>query len=517
MRLAAIDIGSNSLHMTVVHVRPDLSFDVIDREKEMVRLGAGGLDGKPLTDDAMAAALGVLSSFRRIAESHRVDEILAVATSAVREASNGDGFLRSITRETGIRVRLISGTEEAALIHRAAIHGTGATDVVVVIDIGGGSVEITLGTHVPTTTYSLRLGVIRLTERFVGSDPLSPEDERRLVRFIQRIAGPPLDCVVRAGFARVIATSGTALSLGAVIAAENGTSGGSLRNRRISAQQVRRLRKQLTSAGMEQRLLIRGLDPRRADLCVAGAILLDEILARLNASEATLCDLSLREGLVLDYISRHRKEIAYVERYPDVRHRSVLELAERCNYHRQHANQVRQRALLLFDQTRAIHGGAEREREWLEHAALLHDIGTHISYEGHHKHSYYLIKNGGLRGFDPEEIEIIALIARYHRRKAPNSADDGLRRLPRTRRHVVEALAAILRLAEGLDRSHAQVITGLVLENRGAEALLRLHTSADGELEVWAATRHCAPFERMVGKPVRVELTTAADIQPLLA
>src|SRR5205823_4246347 len=212
---------------------------------------------------------------------------------------------------------------------------------------------------------------------------------------------------------------------------------------------------------LERRLRIAGLEPRRADLVVAGAVLLDTLMKRLGAAEATLCDLSLREGLVLDYIARHRKQIVQADRYPDVRRRSIVELAERCNYWPEHANQVARLAVALFDQTRSTHGLTDREREWLEYAALLHDIGVHISYERHHRHSYYLIKNGDLRGFEPEEIEIIALVARYHRRGVPDRHDDGYGELSRKRRKIVRALAAILRLAENLDRSHAQVITGL--------------------------------------------------------
>src|SRR5712691_10480636 len=335
MRLAAIDIGTNSLHMIVVRVRADLSFEVIDREKEMVRLGAGGLDGRALTPEAMRTALQVLSKFRRLADSHGVDEIIAVATSATREAQNGTDFLKAIVEETGIRARVISGTEEARLIHRAAAYGVGLTsDVALVIDIGGGSVEITRGVGPAMETgKSFKLGVIRLTERFVKNDPLTPRDERRLNRHIDAEVGKFLGQIVRPGFDRVIGTSGTIQSIGAVAVADRSSST-SLRNRRITAKQLRRARKQIVARDLQERLKVPGLEPRRADLAVAGSILLDAIVRRLGASDITLCDLSLREGLVLDYIERHRKEIAQADRYPDVRRRSVFELAERCHLDR---------------------------------------------------------------------------------------------------------------------------------------------------------------------------------------
>ena len=496
MRLAAIDIGTNSVHMIVVRVRADLSFEVIDREKEMVRLGAGGLDGRALTPEAMQAALQVLSKFRRLAESHGVDEIKAVATSAVREAENGGEFLKAVTQQTSIRARVSSGTEEARLIHMAAAYGTAVpAEIAGVIDIGGGSVEITRGAG-PAIEQgrSFKLGVIRLSERFVKSDPIEPRDERKLVRHIDAELGDYLDLIAKAGFDRVLGTSGTILSLGSIATAERGIPAGtSLRNRRVSVKELRKVRKTLSSLDLERRLRVPGLEPRRADLAVAGAILLDEILRRLGATEITLCDLSLREGLVLDYIAKHRKQIAQADRYPDVRRRSAIELAERCNYWPDHAHQIARLATALFNQTRGVHGLTDREREWLEYASLLHDIGVHISYERHHKHSEYLIRNGDLRGLEPEEIEIIALIARYHRRATPSRDHDDYDELPRKRRKAVRALAAILRLAEGLDRSHSQSITGI----RAPRSRRRFPASAQDvgrrELELWAAGRHAAP------------------------
>src|SRR6476661_3830063 len=205
MRIAAIDIGTNSIHMIVVQVRPDLSFEVIDREKDMVRLGAGGLDGRSLSPAAIATALQTLTKFRRLAESHKVDEILAAATSATREADNGGDFIAEVAKQTGIRIRVISGTEEARLIHLAAGYGVdvgGSTAVV--IDIGGGSVEVTLGTATHLTLgKSFKTGVIRLTERFVKTDPLSSHDERRLVKHLNKEMGAYLDQVGQAGFDRV--------------------------------------------------------------------------------------------------------------------------------------------------------------------------------------------------------------------------------------------------------------------------------------------------------------------------
>jgi exopolyphosphatase / guanosine-5'-triphosphate,3'-diphosphate pyrophosphatase len=516
MRLAAIDIGTNSVHMIVVNVQPDLSFEIIDREKDMVRLGAGGLDGRALVPKAMQAALQTLSKFRRLAESHQVDRIDAVATSAVREAENGGEFLKAIYDQTGIRARIISGAEEARLIHLAAAYGLGLTDeVAVTVDIGGGSVEITQGTGPAIASgLSFKVGVIRLTERFVKSDPISPRDERRMVRYIESELKSYLKRIVEAGFDRVVGTSGSILSIGTIAATEeDGVVPTAIRNRRVPAKQIHRVRKALCDLPQQKRLTVPGLDPRRADIAVAGAILIDVILRRLGAEDITLCDMSLREGIVLDYIARHRKEIARADRYPDVRRRSVIELAERCNWMPEHSQRIAKLALALFDGTRATHALTDREREWLEYAALLHDIGVHIRYERHHKHSYYLVCNGNLRGFEPLEVETIALIARYHRRAVPVRGHEGYSDLPKRRRRVVRTLAAMLRLAETLDRSHSQIVTGLTIQDRDDAVLLELQTSGDAELELWAASRHTAPFEAVIGKPLRIEAVQSAPAE----
>lgn len=492
--------------MIVVRVRPDFSFEVIDREKEMVRLGAGGLDGRKLTTAAMTSALQALSKFERLARSHQVDEILAVATSATREAENGGEFLAAIERTTGIRARLINGTTEARLIHLAAVYGVDTPKTAVVIDIGGGSVEITLGSGQQVQfARSFKIGVIRLTERFVSSDPLSRRDERKMVRHIGEHVDRYMAHVTAAGFDRVIGTSGTILSIGTVATAlDRGSVPAETRNLRIPTKSIHRLRKLSTTLDLEERLRLPGLDPRRADLAAAGAVLLDTLLRKLNAQEITLCDLALREGLVLDYIIQHRSDIARVDRYPDVRRRSTIELAERCNWEAEHSKRVTALALMLFDRTTGIHGFADREREWLEYASLLHDIGNHISYERHHRHSHYLIKNGDLRGFEPEEIEVMALLARYHRRGAPARSDADYAALPRRRRKVVRILSAFLRLAETLDRSRNGVVYKVEVRERAGVVTLQIHAAGDSELEVWAATRQLCRLEDALERPVRI-------------
>jgi exopolyphosphatase/guanosine-5'-triphosphate,3'-diphosphate pyrophosphatase len=510
MRIAAIDIGTNSLHMIVCHVRPDRSFEVIDREKDMVRLGQGGFKGRRLTESSMAAAKLTLSRFLRIAAAHDVDEIIASATSAVREAENGAAFVAAVQRDLGLHIRVISGTEEARLIHLAAVY---AVDLGkrpgIVIDIGGGSAEITLGTADKVmAARSFKLGVIRLMERFGQSDPLSRHDERRLVRHIRRELDGYLAQLAKRRVSRVIGTSGTILSLGALAAGP--IRGDEVRQTRVPVKNLTRLRKRLTSMPLAHRLKLDHLEPRRADLAPVGVVLLDTLLHDLGARELTLCDYALREGLVLDYIARNARHIRTVESYPDVRRRSVMELAERCNYLPAHSQQVAHLSLAVFDATRRRHGLGPREREWLEYGALLHDIGTHIGYERHHRHSYYLIRHGGLRGFEPIEVERIALIARYHRQGVPKKSHPELAGLSRDERKAIAVLSAIVRLVEGLDRSHAQVVETITASNRAGSLVLKLQPRGDADLELWAADRHATALAVLFGTGIRFEVVRGA-------
>jgi len=508
MRLAAIDIGTNSIHMIVAQLGPDLSFDIVDREKDMVRLGAGGLDGRALGDTSMAAALETLARFRQLADSRGVDDLVATATSAVREAPNGGDFLKAVTARTGLQPRVISGQEEARLVHLAAVYGVDASSgTTVVVDIGGGSMEVTLGTATELhLARSFRLGVIRLNGRFVTTDPLSAQDERRLVKHIRTEAGEFLDQIRTAGFARLIATSGTSLCLGEIaLRGRRLFDNDRIHNSRITARQLRRARQDVVSRDMDRRLRLPGLDSRRADIIVAGALLLDTVVDRLGAEEVTLSDFALREGLVLDYIERNRWRITRADRIPDIRRRSVVELGERCRWHAAHVEHVARIALSLFDQTRGLHGLADREREWLEFAALLHDIGGHISYERHHQHSYYLIRNGGLRGFEPEEVEAIALVARYHRRGRPRKSHRALSALREPVQRAVRVASALLRIAEALDRSHAQLVEGVEVLTRGNRLRIRARSRGPIELERWAAGRQAKPLAKVLGKDVAIE------------
>jgi len=513
MKLASIDLGSNSLHMVIVEVSGSGTFRVIDREKEMVRLGALTLSRGQLSAAAMKRGLEALAKYRRLAATHNVDKIIAVATSAIREASNGEDFLDRIGRQIGFWPKAISGEEEARLIYLAALHSVHLEGKrALVVDIGGGSVEMALGAGSRTEqTVSAKLGVLRMTEQFVRSDPLSSKDEARLVDHVETELSEQVARIRQAGFDCAIGTSGTILALGALAhAMDNGSSAESLHHVAVKAASIHALRKRLVTSDLKARLRIPGLDERRADIIVAGAVVLDTILQRLGVEELMLCEWSLREGIILSYINRHPRTLARAEAYPDVRRRSVVALAERCVYDEAHAARVAALALSLYDGTRRHHGLGDAERSLLEYAALLHDVGHHISYPGHHKHTYYLIKNGDLRGFHPLEIEVVANVARYHRRGHPSKRHAPYAALPKDARRTVRVLAGCLRIADALDRSHRQVVRRVLVSERQGVLRLQLDAAGNSELELWGVARPGRLLEKALGVGLRVEAPSLA-------
>lgn len=508
MKIAAIDLGSNSIHMVIVEVGLSGTFRVVDRETEMVRLGAGTLSTGVLPEDAMQRALSILKAYRRLTEIHGVEEILAVATSAIREARNGEDFLERIGRKVGIWPRAITGEEEARLVYLAALHSVHVGKRSLVIDIGGGSLELALGRG-PSVKLAVseKLGVLRMTERFMRSDPISPDDEKKLVRHVRKTLAPAVSKIRRLGFDGAVGTSGTILALGRLAAEiQNGQRPDSLHHMTISTDALGAAKRRLARLDVRGRLRLHGLDRRRADIVVAGAIVLTTVLEMVDARKLVLCEWALREGILLDYINRHPVTLAEAEAYPDVRRRSVLQLSERNLCDAPHARKVADLALALFDGTRKFHGLPDADRDVLEYAALLHNAGHHISDAGHHKHTYYLIKNGGLRGFDPKEIELIALVARSHRRGSPKRSHPPFAALRRSQRRAVEVLSAILGVADGLDRSHQQRIRDLSVARHRGTLVVRCRASLLPELELWGARKRLDLLGKALRVPVHLEI-----------
>jgi exopolyphosphatase/guanosine-5'-triphosphate,3'-diphosphate pyrophosphatase len=507
MRIAAIDVGSNSIHMIVAEANPDGHFIVIDREKEMVRLGEKSLTTGHLQKSAIDRGVRTLKTFKSIAVRHGVTRISAVATSAVREAGNGGEFIQRILDEVGLRVRVISGREEARLIHLGVAQVEDLDGpATLVMDVGGGSVELVLAEKNRAPEFhSLKIGVARITETFITEDPPRPKEIARMEKYLRAELEPALATAARRRVKRVIGTSGTILSLISMAAHRLGVHPGSqVHGLAVPAEAVVRLRRALVRADREGRLAMRGMDPKRVDMIASGAVLADVVLRRVKATRIQACTWALREGLLQDFIAKHAKGIEESARIADVRRRSVVRLMRRFGSPQAHSEQVARLALRLFDQFRGRLGLRAESRGWLESAALLHDVGHLIEHEEHHRHSYYLIVNSELYGFRPDEIEAIGQIALHHHRKGiPKPGDAGGEPLAPDVWRQVKACAALLRLAEGLDRSHFGAVLDVKVRGWGRRVVLELQASgSEASLDVWEAKRRTELLERLLGAEV---------------
>lgn len=508
MRIAAIDIGTNSIHMIIARIHPRGRYEIVDSSKEMVRLGRGGLTEGLLQQDAQDRAIAALHRMHKLAKVKGAEETVAVATSAVREASNGGEFLARVMDEVGLRVQVIQGQEEARLIYLAVREAVDMSPgPALVIDIGGGSVEFIVGTATEARLMrSLKLGVARLKEMFLSKDPFPPREVRALRSHV-RTQLLPLRKLIREarGFSHVVGTSGTILNLCAMAVAAGGGSFDSKDGLVLTRKSLKALAKTLAASTPKSREKLPEYDGKRAELTVVGAVLLDEIFEVLEVKQLTGCDRALREGVILDYVDKHRPDLALEEKETDVRRRSARGLLARYHGNETHAQRVVNNSLRLFDATRALHRLGDADRDLLELGAWLHDVGYHISEESHHKHTYYLIMNSRLAGFTPEAQQFVAMLGRYHRKGKPKLEHvEYMAMLPPDRRRL-KILSAFLKIADGLDRSHAGVVQRLdaKLEPKGLR--LQLWSEEDAELEAWAAQRNGELFSELFNKPVLVE------------
>jgi exopolyphosphatase/guanosine-5'-triphosphate,3'-diphosphate pyrophosphatase len=508
--LAAIDVGSNSIKLLVMRAEAGGDLEILAREKTMVRLGHETLQTGLLPEAAMAAGVECLKRFAALARAAGADRILCAATCAVREAENGPEFARRAKEAADLDLEVISGEEEARLITRAVRSDFAlAADPLLVIDIGGGSTEVIVsaGSQTPLAE-SLELGAVRLTDRFLRSDPMDPREVLALRQEVDARVKRVARAVHAAGYRTAVGTSGTIAALADLADAMEQRRAAVTGHRWLPIQSLRRVVKTLLSATARERARLPGMEARRSDIVPAGGVLLLRLMERFDIQDLAVCDRSLRDGLILDALDRtafERDAAPSVDSEPDVRRRSVARLAGRANLELAHAAKTRDLALLLFDLTHPLHQLAGREREWLEHAAFLHDIGMSIAYARHHKHSAYLIAHGELKGFDADEIEVIAQVSRYHRKSRPTERHDSFARLDPWLKPIVEKLAALLRVADALDRTHRQVVTGVDVELRRKRLVLKLHVTGDASPELWATERKSRLFTRLFGR--RVELS----------
>jgi exopolyphosphatase / guanosine-5'-triphosphate,3'-diphosphate pyrophosphatase len=503
MRLAAIDVGSNSVHMIIADVSREGHLDVVDRVKEMVRLGRRSFTTGRLGEESMEMTVRTLAHFRRLADARRVDRMRAVATSAVREARNRAEFIRRLRRETGIAIEVISGTEEAQLIYQAARHAFGLEGGPhLLLDVGGGSVELVLVKDArPLWMRSVKLGAGRLSERFLHHDPPSAAERKYLLSHLDDQIGELMDEARRARVVRAIGTSGTINTVVAMARAARGEELGRLHGASASAEEVARLNRELSEADASLRMELPGMDPKRADQMAAATMLADFVLRRSGAPELAACTWAMREGVLLGLA-----RTAASNGSQDARRRSVKALAARFSGTDQHGRQVAKLALKLFDATARVLELPQNGRELLEYAALLHDVGHAIDHDRHNRHSYYLIKNAELLGFDPMEIEVIALAARGHRKQGGQFDSPELQSLSASKRRLVRGLAAILRVADALDRSHFGVVKNIDISYSPGRLVIELGSDREkADLELWTCERRTDLLAKLLDRRVIVQ------------
>jgi exopolyphosphatase/guanosine-5'-triphosphate,3'-diphosphate pyrophosphatase len=525
MKIAAIDIGSNSIHLAVVRAEPGQHLQIIDREKDMARLASKTLRTRRISEETIDRAVTTLRRFKQLAEGNGVDLVIATATSAVREADNVREFVEAVRERVGLEVQVLPGVEEARLIALAVSEVTEFNNRrALIIDIGGGSTEfiVTRGGE-PELLLSAKLGAVRLTEQFITTEPVSDSEYRQLKAHIRAELARIEWEIKKSGYDFVIGTSGTILNLINAVAEEKAdkersdNSAFSPFSQTIFTDQLKKLNRKLLGMNMREREVVPGLDKERADIIVAGGLLLETILVELSAEQITSCDWSLREGVILNYLRRRnagegrmpdremasrRREMdedklysSVGEDHLDVRTGSVLSVAKRYNYDASHSHHVARIATQIFDGTSDLHELGDEERRLLEYAGLLHDIGYYISHEDHHRHGLYLIKNSEMPGFNSVEIAIIANMVRYIGGKMPKKDPEGHPRrkhkdfftLEQSHRLTVRKLTGILRIADALDRSRRQAIRQIRCEQVGTGVTFYAECNDECDLELWMA------------------------------
>lgn len=513
LRLAAIDIGSNSIHMIVAQIDADGGATTLWRMKEATGLGRLSFPSRRISLEAMDRALATLARFDQAARAKSAEKIIAVATSAVREATNGGDLIERARSELKLQIRVVGAKEEARLIYLGVRHaggfGAAPDEPHLAIDVGGGSVEFIVGTNERAMLLeSRKLGAARMTAKFIKSDPPVKDEIERLRSHYQKELAPLFEQIARIKPVAAVGTSGTLENIARLCGAD-GSGNGKPATPAIEARRLDKLATRLAKLTAAQRAALEGLDEGRQDQIVAGVVLVQVLLEKLEElglHKLSVCNAALREGIVLDYIQRKLPAMRVRREVPDPRRRSVLDLCRRCEWHREHSEQVTRLALKLFDELAPLHELKERDRELIEYAALMHDVGWHIGRKDHHKHAAYLIRHGKLRDFSGKEIGVMASIARYHRGSSPKMKHRLYAELPSPARRTVNLGAAILRIADGLDRSHAAVVRSLRCAVRPEKVLVWLETRGDAELEVWGAQRKAELFEKVFDRRVAFQI-----------
>lgn len=500
-RLAAIDIGSNSVRIVVAKAT-ETGYQVIDEERENTRLASALAETGELSADAVEATLAALRSYVTMAQGYGVDAIRAIATSAVRDASNGDAFCTQVHDELGLKIEIISPREEGRLSFLSVARAFDVSDkAVAVADIGGGSTEIVLAANgVVEEVYGTRLGAVRVAEACGLTEQCSSDRLRSAERFVsnalkQHARKPAISP------AMIYGAGGTFTALASMLLArESAEEGVTLRGYRVNRATVKHLIADLARMTLEQRSKVPGLNPRRADIIVAGLLVIERILKHFHVNEVQIHTGGVRDGLLLTMVQESRvdgRPITVTQRRD-----AVERFAERCGGDLPHAKQVAWIAGQLLEELAEPFGLDVADKPLIEVAALMSNVGYLINFDGHHKHSYHLIINSDLPGFERDELRVVANIARYHRGARPKQKHKPYAALSDNDQDRVAKLAAILRVALALDRTHQQQVREVRANVTDSKVEIAIRTTGDAEVDLWAARRKVDLFERVFGRRV---------------
>lgn len=512
-----IDIGTNSVRTEVVRLNPNYSYSVLSRQKQVIRLGEDEFMEHMLIPEAIERCVVVCKRFVEMGRAFGADEFIAVATSATREARNQAELLQRLRGEAGLEVRVISGKEEARLIFQgvsSAYHLENRLGLF--IDIGGGSTEVSVGNQREYVFLdSLKLGAIRLTTLFIPegeTGPIYPEKYVQMKKSVKNEIVRTVQGIRKLRIAMAVGSSGTIINL-AEVASRAFDSDADAKELTLTLPRLKRTVEMLRNLPLKERRELPGINPERADIIIGGAAILETMMEELGLQEIRVSERGLLDGMLLDYLSQ-------IEGYPSfqrmsVRERSVLQLGRSCQIDEMHANTIVGLSLELFDTAKeeGLHPYGGKERELLQYAAFLHDIGDFISFSNHQAHSYYIIKNAELLGFDQRELEVIANLAKFHRRKALGKKNHELDHLDPRSQEAVVALSAFLRMAESLDRSHCGLIehARFVTADQD-EAVLEIVANGDCQLELWGVESQAKGFRKAFGRELVVRYRQAVPM-----
>jgi exopolyphosphatase/guanosine-5'-triphosphate,3'-diphosphate pyrophosphatase len=493
MRLQAIDIGTNSVRSLIVEPRDDGSFRVIDDEKETTRLGVGLAATGQMSQSSMDNTVLALRAFLGIGRDLQVDRVRAIATAAMRTASNGAAFAARLRDEIGLEVEIVSEAQEGRLVFLSASAHFDLPGHCAVVDIGGGSVEVVTAQdgeieHIA----SMPIGVRVLSETFVDADPISSVGFKAMKRHVRKTLRASVGNFGVASV-KLVGSGGTVTSVASMITAAQGMKRESAHGIEIARPELMLLLSDLSRSTVVDRRRMPGLSEERVDVILAGTLILAEVMKLTGASSVFVNARGIREGIVIDTLRSAHGDI------PLDRMAAVLAFGARCHYDERHAEQVRRLALSLFDQLSGELALDPTGRELLETAALLHDIGYHIAYDRHHRHSHHLVTHSRLPGFTNREIRRIASIARYHTKALPKETHEAWLTLDPQDRDAVAPLAALLRLADALDRGRASRLDEVRATFAGEELVLVLEGSGDLHPELFALEKKKDLFEGVFG------------------